>query len=91
MQWRLFEGWLDEETPANVDLAALSSMLKRLRSESSAHSAEVLVESGSFKALHKSHQQFSNRDYVPMATIWQSYIDMVMLLLRFVRATREGN
>lgn len=81
MQWRLFEAWLDDKMPTDVNLAELSSMLKHLRSESSLQSAEVLIENGSFKALHKSHQQFSKRDQTLMAAFWQSYIDMVMLLL----------
>jgi hypothetical protein len=37
------------------------------------------------------YQQFRQKDSGPLKTFWISYLDMVGLLMEFIRATREGN
>ena len=35
--------------------------------------------------------QFNDSVIGPMAQLWNSYLDMIDLLLRFIRASKEGN
>ena len=51
----------------------------------------AIMESQEFLKLHDVYTKFLQQLESPMAKFWQSYIDMVFLLLRFICATHQGH
>ena len=49
------------------------------------------MDSPAFSRLHDVYVDFCQSQSSSMARFWQSYMDMVSLLLRFIRATRQGD
>ena len=55
-------------------------------------SCDQLFASGSFEQLHELYQEeYCRVAEGPLGNLWGSYIEMVQLLLRFIRSSREGD
>ncbi len=98
MRWLEFESWLlAGEAVELPELDALQQCLRLIRSKPCEDVVDTyvnqLVRLPSFLALQELYGEFcqSTASIYPMSKFWGSYIDMVDLLLRFVRATKEGN
>ena len=50
----------------------------------------ALVSEDEFDVLYDLFKEFSSSMETSMSRFWQSYLDMVSLLLAFIRSTREG-
>ena len=79
-----------EKFPASNE-SRLAELLVQLRTEASAELYMMLLGLPSFHALFNKFNQFLHSQKSPLALFWISYMDMVSLLLSFIRATREGN
>ena len=51
----------------------------------------ALLENDQFVKVYTSYKQSISCSKYPMFLFWSSYIEIVCLLLKFIRATREGN
>lgn len=96
MQWTSFEEWLTSEEWPRLDqpeLDKLKESLSALRSSLSAVHADELMALPSFLELYDRFIQYLHQMACssPVAMFWCSYIEMVQLLLQFVRATRTGD
>ena len=85
-----FQTWL-QESNMTVDDASLCELIQLIRNDSSEGNLELLLQHPEFIQLHEAYMDFRNSDQGAMSRYWGSYIDMVELLLRFIRSTREGN
>lgn len=74
-----------------VDEAALFEAIQAIRNDSSEENFASLLQLPEFIRLHEAYMDFCNSDQRAMSGYWGSYIDIVGLLLRFIRSTREGN
>ena len=74
-----------------INTGTLQALLSSLRNDQSEKNIKNLVKSDAFIALQLSYTEFLKQETGPMTVFWQSYIDFVLLLLQFVRATRDGN
>ena len=57
----------------------------------SADTLTAMLASPQSKRLLELYDEFYRNDRGKLAALWDSYISLVCLLLRFTRATREGN
>lgn len=60
-------------------------------SEITSDNFNIMLLSPEFTSLLELFDEFCKLDRGKLAAFWDSYIDLVCLLLRFTRATREGN
>ena len=65
--------------------------MNEVRTQLSPTSIASVLSNDKFKAIELCYRQFCSVSVSPTASLWMSYIDMVFLLVRFVRATRELN
>ena len=87
LQFQKFGEWCnDNDTP--MDLVTVKRCLKELQTQCSEKSFAALIECEEFIKLHDVYADYLQR---PMAQLWRSYINMVSLLLRFIRAMRQGH
>lgn len=82
-----FRAWMssrnDTDPTENNELDAICSNL-------TAENVTALMESETFRKFQALFVEFCETDRGPLAKFWDSYIELVELLLRFIRATREG-
>lgn len=73
----------------------LEGTLSALRTSGIFDGAESVTSSSSYQKLeqgYRKHVQLQRTSPAsPMAQFWLTYLDMVGLLLQFIRATRTGN
>ena len=91
----MFEEWLEEEphglTITDEDKTALLGDLEKARDKKSVDTFSELTNLRSFGALQKLFSDFLQHQQSSLARLWLSYMDMVSLLLCFIRAGREGD
>ena len=66
-------------------------IISNIRNDLSDVAFIALLESDQFLKVYTSYKQFISHSKYPMFLFWSSYIEIVCLLLKFIRATREGN
>ena len=82
---------IDSEDDIVKDLHDLGEQLQILRQKNVLDTCDMdIIKSHSFGACNNILSKGITRAGV-MSTFWQSYLDMVSLLLAFIRATREGD
>ena len=87
LRWQVFLNTLPDEEKDSV-----LGVLVILQSSFPSAAFQEHVQSERFADVLKSYSQFiSTHSNDPTFAVWSSYIEMVELLLLFVRATREGN
>lgn len=91
LRWVSFRTWLTEQDVHDSNDQRLASTIDVLREVLVAENLEQLVESDSFCYIYSLYSNFCQSLEAPMATFWNSYIDMVALILHFIRSTRLGN
>ncbi len=62
-----------------------------VRESVTSETCQALMNSQEFLKAFELYQQFISTPMGPLKEFWNSYIEMVGLLLRFIRATREGD
>ena len=90
LRWQEFEEWITCNR-LQVNHPDLHSMLTDLCCNQSLPSVTDLIEHSSFKHLYGAYSDFCKQDRGPMSVFWTSYIDMVSLFRRFIRASRQAD
>lgn len=91
VHWSQFEQYLDKaDSRMQIDVTAFRDLLCNLRTNMSPASIASTLDNSEFQAMESCYRQFCSTNLSPSASLWKSYIDMVLLLLRFTRATREA-
>ena len=98
IRWKLFEAWLEESTQKlddNTDIDKVVSLLNTKQSrydeatkEAVEHSASILLNGSTMKLLEEFNIKFAEQ---PNFKFWSTYLELVEILLDFIRANREGN
>ena len=94
MRWDAFGRWLQTNNcdfPNDFELAGVLSQIRAFRNTPSVENIEQLFQSEKVSEILFVYTKYSQNEEGPMKKFWNSYIDMVSLLLAFLRATREGN
>ena len=90
LRWQSFINWLNQQNDT-FNKHVIVTMVQNIQTTLNDESINVINTSPEFSALQTSFRQFCQTDRGQTATFWDSYIDLVSLLMRFVRATRESN
>ena len=93
LNWQAFIQCERESPHTSItrQMEAVEVALQNVRKGLTSVSIQVLYDSPELKDLLQSLEQFNGSTRGKMGKFWQSYIEMVSLLLRFIRATREGD
>ncbi|XP_065185837.1 uncharacterized protein LOC135816571 [Sycon ciliatum] len=93
--WELFEEHLEDDYSPHVDEAAsdLLGQLDAMRETGNFAEGLQCVQTSAFKSLKERFTTFNDnlKKTSPMACFWLSYMEMVSLLLDFIRASRNGD
>ena len=84
-----FTVWCEQQD-VHLDTVRLNQCLLQLQQCCDFRSYESLKDCHGFVQLHDLFVDFSRSISSPLVKFWLSYIDMVLLLLRFIRAKRQG-
>ena len=87
----VFEEWVQKEKKSDIftnflECEAFTELIKKI--ESIMFNAYLQSLSALFDAYHEFEIKIRNRDFDPMAMFWQSYLNMVQILLDFVKSIR---
>ena len=94
LHWKKFEAFLDDDRAGcPVSFEKISEALKNLRSSCTKDRLSSLLTVDGVKTVLAAFEGFCTESGTeqPLFAFWNSYLEMVELLLSFVRATREGN
>ena len=91
LHWGSFIQWLEDNSVQVLNTQEVTNAVKEVQEELSAHNVQKLLNLPGFNMLHDRYEEFCQSNQGIMAEFWQSYINMITLLLRFVRATWEGD
>ena len=91
--WQEFEEWLKLQPDCQIlSLNAVKMCLDRMRASCDKASFEHLIHQPPFRAVEEKFCQFVETEIPqrgPLAVFWMSYVQLVNLVLLFVRATKE--
>ncbi|XP_078353866.1 uncharacterized protein LOC144638547 [Oculina patagonica] len=90
LQWTGFKSWL-QRNGHQVNRMILVSAIEDIRKEFSPEKFNRLLSMPDFLAIFHLYKEYCKEDNGPLKLFWNSYLEMVEVLLNFVRATREGN
>ena len=94
-QWDEFGSWLELNPDilnlTDIDIMSLKTLLVKMRNDLQPTDFVNLMSGSHLTKLSTALAVFQISDRGPMAKFWQSYLDLVGLLLNVIRATREGN
>lgn len=93
--WQEFELWA-ETTAAfeGINVNAIQHCLTSIRSDYSEANIKQVLHQAPFLAVQELYEKFITTvlpQHGPLAQLWLSYLDLINLVLQFVRATKEGN
>ena len=89
-----FQEWLQQEDKNDVIAEfTKSEAFPYLFEERKASNMEAAMDSVENLAMlfTEYEEKIRNREFGPMAEFWQSFLDMVQILLDFIRAVRTGD
>lgn len=90
LQWADFKSWLQVRGHP-VNYAMVVNGLKDVRKNFNSEKFEDLLLTNQFDELSRHYREYCKEDNGPMKMFWNSFLEMVDVLLNAVRATREGN
>ena len=91
LSWQAFIGWLSDSDVCVVDFAKLWDELSKMKESINSTSLDHLMKLPQFKLVFDLYQQYLDVRQGPMKEFWISYMRMILLLLCFIRASREGD
>ena len=91
LQLECFAQWYEKHPDCQVDEAFLLSSFQRVRYSYNKASVDELIANLQFLALLTAFELYKREEDSPLKAFWNTYLDMISLLLCFLRATREGN
>lgn len=92
LNWQAFIQCNRESQRSSItrQLEAVEAARQNVREGPTSVNIQALTGNPELKDLLQSFEDFNRSSSGKMGKFWQSYIEMVTLLLRFIRATREG-
>ena len=92
LRWESFGEWLAQENSAqDINHSMIIEAIAKLQQETSMDHFEEVLHLPEFLKAFQQYQVYCLKYDGPMKSFWSSYLDMVSLLLCFIRATREAN
>ena len=92
MVLRSFETFLAKKDDTLTILSSVPEILDLSRQTKFAPEAfTALKQKAQLKILFEAFNDFTASCKIPMAKFWLSYIDVVSMLMKFIRSTKEGN
>lgn len=85
-----FKTWLQRHGH-QVNSMTLVSALEDIRKEFSPGKFNRLISMPEFQVIFNLYKEYCKDDNGPLKVFWNSYLEMVEVLMNFLRATREGN
>ena len=90
LQWIGLNSWLEHNGHQDNSMI-LVSVIEGIRKEFSTEKFNRLLSMLDFLAIFDVYKEYCKEDNGPLKVFWNSYLEMVEVLMNFVRATREGN
>ena len=90
IRWESFCKWLENSRQV-VDVDHITHVIHNFKDSISNGSLEILLEDPVISHLYQLEENFRDMDKGPMAEFWNSFLDIVSLLLCFIRSIRLGN
>ena len=90
IRWESFCKWLENSRQV-VDDDHITHVIQNFKDSISNGSLEILLEDPVISHLYQLEENFRDMDKGPMAEFWNSFLDIVSLLLCFIRSVRLGN
>ena len=92
MRWRAFLSTLEPSVLLEYSQEIADGM-KELQQHINADNADRLLDSEEFRSIYHLYNEFcdAQAESSPMFKFWSSYIDLVFLLLRFIRSCRSAD
>ena len=91
LRWESFMRWMaEQQVSESPDFGSLYELVSDMRRNLSCEEVGLLLSSGEFNKLKEDFSLFLE-SCGPNATFWSDFIDMVQLLLGFVRSSRTRN
>ena len=88
--WQCFGDW-HKQRGQRANYVFLIRAIRGVREEFTVEKFNALLTQEDFLKVFDLYWQFCDKDAGPLKTFWMSYLDMVRILMDFIRATREGN
>ena len=85
-----FKTWLQRHGH-QVNSMTLVSSLEDIQKEFSPGKFNRLISLPEFQVILNLYKEYCKDDNGPLKVFWNSYLEMVEVLMNFLRATREGN
>ena len=85
LKWEAFCNWLQEKNHQTYQFQTIAARINCTSKE-----IFTLVSEDEFDVLYDLFKEFSSSMETSMSRFWQSYLDIVSLLLAFIQSTREG-
>ena len=90
LQWIGFNSWLQRNGHQDNSMILVSA-LEDIRKAFSTEKFNRLLSMPDFLAIFDLYKEYCKEVNGPLKVFWNSYLEMVEVLMNFVRATREGN
>lgn len=91
LRWKAFRTWLTEQNIPGLNDIGLQEVVNTLQADITPDNFRRLIDSNDFGRVYDLYLDYCNTLTTPMAIFWNSYINMVSLLLHLIRSTRVGN
>ena len=92
LQLNEFQHWSESDPSRLPNQQVLVEAIKQVRNNLyTSATFQTLLQHEEFNALYNLYEEYRREAHGPMHVFWNSYLEMVSLLLDFIRATREGN
>ena len=90
-KWICFGSWMESSSEKILNQSSIKAVIDDLNNDFTADQFGTFIDQPEFANLLALYKEFESLEKGPMASYWQSYLDRVSLLLKFLRSTREGN
>ena len=89
LQWMGFKTWLQLHGH-QTNYVIFVSVLEDIRKQFSVEKINKLLAMPDFLTIFNLYTEYCKEDNGPLKVSWNTYLEMVEVLMNFVRATREG-
>ena len=90
LQWAGFKSWL-VRNGHQINYVNLTEVVDDIRKQFKEEKFNKLLSMPDFLVLFSLYNEYCKENNGPLKVFWNSYLEMVELVMNFVRATREGN
>ena len=91
LQWKQFGEYLKGCENLDLDVDLIEEKVLQIREDFSSDECHALLNSSSMAKLSQLFQEFRASDRGPMFKLWTSFLQIVEIMLLFIRACREGD